>query len=59
MGSPLPVMVFYAVDVVDVAIAVVIQAVAGNLAGVDPHVGRQVWVVVVHPGVDYADDYGR
>ena len=43
-----------AVDVVDVAVAVVVDAVARDLAGVGPDVGGEVGVVVVDAGVDDA-----
>ena len=43
-----------AVDIVDVAVAVVIQAVAGNLARIDPHVIDQVRMGVIDSGVDDA-----
>ena len=42
-----------AVDVVDVAVAVVVDAVAGDLTGVGPDVGLQVGMVEVDTGVDY------
>ncbi len=45
-----------AADVVDEAVAVVVDAVAGDLAGVDPDVVGQVRVGVVDPGVDYRHD---
>ena len=53
------------VDVIDVTIAVVIDSVdrhvvpvvvLAGLAGVDPNVVRQVFVVIVEPGVDNTDD---
>src|SRR5690606_19874172 len=47
-----------AVDVVGVALAVVIAAVAGDLVLVDPEVGAQVVVRRVDPGVDDADHDG-
>src|SRR5262249_56572085 len=47
-----------AVHVVDVTVAVIVPAVAGNLAGVGPDVGRQVGVGVVHAGVDDGDNGG-
>ena len=42
----------HAVDVVDVAVAVVVDAVAGDLLGVDPDVVLEILVGVVHAGVD-------
>ena len=42
----------HAVDVVDAAVAVVIDAVAGDLLGVDPDVVLEILVGVVHAGVD-------
>ena len=45
-----------AVQVVDEAVAVVVDAVAGNLPGVGPDVGRQVGMAQVDAGVDDADD---
>ena len=45
-----------AVYVVDEAVAVVVDVVAGDLAGIVPHVGGEVGVVVVDAGVDHADD---
>jgi hypothetical protein len=51
-----------AVHVVDVAVAVVVDAVVlaarTRLPGIRPDVGRQVGMVVVHPGVDHRDDDG-
>lgn len=43
-------------DVIDDAIAVVVDAVAWHLVGIDPHVGGEVGMVVVDAGVDHADD---
>src|SRR5262249_36880628 len=45
-----------AVVVVNEAIAVVVGVVAGDLPRVMPHVGGQVRVRVVHPGVEDGDD---
>ena len=45
-----------AVDVVNVTVAVVINAVVGGFAGVDPHVGGEVRVFVVNAGVNDGDD---
>src|SRR5688572_27490071 len=45
-----------AVDVVGKAVAVVVQAVAGDLAGVNPDVGREVRVAHLRAGVDHGDD---
>ena len=45
-----------AVHVVDVAVAVVVDAVARDLARVRPDVGGEVGVVVLDPGVDDGDD---
>ena len=41
-----------AVDVVDEAVAVVVDAVTGHVARVVPGIGRQIRMVVVHAGVD-------
>ena len=46
-----------AVDVVDEAVGVIVDAVAGDLARVRPGVGRQVGVRVVDAGVDDRDDH--
>ena len=48
-----------AVDVVDVAVAVVVGAVAGQLAEVGPDVRRQVGMVELGAGVDDRDDRAR
>jgi hypothetical protein len=45
-----------AVDVVDEAVVVVINAVAGDLAGVDPDVGGEVGMGVIDAGVDDGHD---
>jgi len=45
-----------AVDVVNVTVAVVVDPVTRRFAGVPPHVGRDVHVVVVHPRVDDSHD---
>ena len=45
-----------AVDVVDVAVAVVVDAVARDLAGVGPDAAGQVGVVQVDAGVEHGDD---
>ena len=39
-------------DIVDIAVAVIIPAIAGDLAGVGPDIGFQVGVGVIHTGVD-------
>ena len=44
-----------AVDIVDVAVAVVIDVVAGDFARVGPDVGDQIGVRVVDAGIDNAD----
>ena len=43
------------VDVVDEPVAVVVDSVSGNLAGVGPDVGGQIDVIVVHARVDHSD----
>ena len=43
--------------VVDEAVAVVVDAVAGHLAGIAPGVGREIRVVVVHAGIDDGDNH--
>src|SRR5262249_42153650 len=48
-----------AVDVVDVAVSVVVDAVARDLAGVHPDVGSQVRVIDLHAGIDVGDDEVR
>jgi hypothetical protein len=48
-----------AVHVVHVAVAVVVEAVARDLAGVGPDVGREVGMGVVDAGVDDRDDHRR
>ncbi len=45
-----------AVDIVDEAVAVVIDPVVGNFTGVGVDVGRQIGVSVVHARVDHAHD---
>ena len=45
-----------AVDVVDVAVAVVVEPSAGDLGRVRPDVGGEVGMRVVDAGVDHADD---
>ena len=40
------------VDVIDIAVAVVIDAVSGNLAGVGPDIGGQIRMIDVHTGID-------
>src|SRR6185295_7879160 len=48
-----------AIHVVHVAIAIVINAVARNLAGIPPHVVAQIFVQIVHARVeDRHDDVG-
>ena len=48
-----------AVDVVDVAVAVVVDAVAGRLAGVGPLASREVRVAEIDTVVDHRDDDAR
>ena len=51
----------YGIDaehVVDKAVFVVVDSVVGNFAGVGPHVGGEIGMVVVDAGVDYTDDNG-
>gem|GEM_PF-6438033 len=48
-----------AVDVVHVAVAVVVDAVGGNLPRVDPDVVGKIGVGDLHPGVDDAHVHGR
>ncbi len=38
-------------------IAIIINAIVGNLSSVDPHIGRQVWVVDLDPRVNDAHRY--
>ena len=46
-----------AVDVIDVAVAVIILApLAAQFGGVDPHVGGQVGMIVIHARIDHGDD---
>ena len=45
-----------AVDIVHIAVGIVVNAVAGDLARVGPDVVHQIGVRVVDPGVDYADE---
>ena len=45
------------VDIVDEPIAVVVDTVAGDLAGVGPDVGGEVGVLVVDAAVDHRDDH--
>ena len=45
-----------AVDVIDEAVAVVVEPVVGDLVGVHPDVCIEVRVGVVDPGVDHGDD---
>lgn len=45
--------------VVDELVAVVVKVVAGDLAGIAPHVVVQVGVVVIHARVDHPDDRAR
>ena len=44
------------VNVVHLAVAVVVDAVAGNLARIPPHVRGEILVTVVDPGVDHRHD---
>ncbi len=46
-----------ALDVVDEAVAVVVDAVSGDLARIRPDVGREIGVRVVDPGVDDRDQH--
>ena len=43
-------------NVVDVAIAIVVDPVARNLAGIDPHVGQKIGVVKIDPGIQDRDN---
>ena len=47
-----------AVNVIRITIAIIVQTVAGDLAGIEPHVARQIRVGVVHPGVHHGHDDG-
>lgn len=47
-----------AVIVVDIAVAVVVDPVAPDLAGIDPEIVDQVGMVDIDPGIDNADDDG-
>ncbi len=59
-GVAVVVVGIHTVDVVDVAVGVVVDAVAGDLAGIRPGIGREVGVRVVDTGVDHGDhDIGR
>ena len=44
-------------DVVNVAIPIIVDTVAGDLTCIDPDVGSQILVQVVDSGVDDADDH--
>mmetsp|Transcript_23993 Transcript_23993/g.72067 ORF Transcript_23993/g.72067 Transcript_23993/m.72067 type:complete len:432 (+) Transcript_23993:1856-3151(+) len=44
------------VDIVDIAISIVIDAIPGNLVGVHPHLLAQVGVLVIDASVDYPND---
>ncbi len=48
-----------AVDVVDHAVVVVVDAVAGDLGGVDPEVGREVGMRKMDTAVDDRDNHAR
>ena len=45
------------VHVVNVAVAVVVHAVAGDLTGIDPHAVAQIVVLVVNAGINDGDDH--
>lgn len=38
-------------------VAIIINAIVGDLSSVDPHIGRQVWVVDLNPRVNDAHRY--
>src|SRR5207249_4602230 len=57
-GREIVVVAVVAVHVVHEAVVVVVDAVAGDLAGVGPDVVAQVGVVVIDAGVDDGDDGG-
>ena len=48
-----------AVDIVDVAVAIVVNIIVGNLAGVGPHVVAERWVVHVHASIDDSNDWTK
>ena len=45
-------------DVVHLAIAVIVAAIAGNFRRIRPDIGEQFGVVVVDAGIDYGHHYG-
>ena len=45
-----------AVDIVDIAVEIVIQAVVRHLVRVDPHLVDQILMSVAHAGVDHGND---
>lgn len=47
-----------AVDIIDIAVVVVVDSVAGDFVGVDPHVVVQIGVVIVDTRIDYGDHSG-
>ena len=46
-----------AVDVVNIAVAVIVDTIARNLGGVHPNVASKIQVVVVHAGVNYGNNH--
>ena len=44
------------VNIVDESIAVVVNSITCDLAGIDPHVGLQILVIVVNSRVDNPDN---
>ena len=48
-----------AMDIVDVAVVVVIDAVAGNFARIVPHVRHQIFVGVAHARIHHRDQHVR
>ncbi len=46
------------VDVVNIAVAVVVNRVAWDFAGIPPHIGGEVCVRIVDAGIDDRDDHG-
>ena len=58
VGVVVPVPEVPPVDVVDVAVVVVVDAVVGDLAGVDPDACCQIGVVELDARIDYGDHHG-
>ena len=46
-----------AINVVHVPIAVIVNAIARNLAGIAPHICAEVLVAVSHAGVEHRDHH--